>query len=69
MRQFANIAAGDLCPMDAFMGGVVAQEVMKAVSEKFHPIVQWFYFDALECLPCDRSVLTEENCAPVSSFL
>ncbi|XP_065573384.1 ubiquitin-like modifier-activating enzyme 1 isoform X1 [Artemia franciscana] len=67
MRQFANIAAGDLCPMDAFMGGVVAQEVMKAVSEKFHPIVQWFYFDALECLPCDRSVLTEENCSPQGS--
>lgn len=24
---------------------------MKAVSGKFHPIFQWFYFDAVEALP------------------
>ena len=26
------------------------------------------YFDALECLPDDKSVLTEENCKPVSEY-
>ena len=26
-------------------------QVMKAVSGKFHPIFQWFYFDAVEALP------------------
>ena len=26
-------------------------QVMKAVSGKFHPIYQWFYFDAVEALP------------------
>ncbi len=25
--------------------------MMKAVSGKFHPIFQWFYFDAVEALP------------------
>ena len=25
--------------------------MVKAVSGKFHPIFQWFYFDAVEALP------------------
>lgn len=62
--QFAKICAGDLSPMAAAMGGIVAQEVMKACSGKFMPIKQWMYFDALECLPEDKSKLTEANCAP-----
>ena len=37
---------------------------MKATSGKFMPVKQWLYFDALECLPEDRSGLTEEECAP-----
>merc|ERR1719285_1195872 len=37
---------------------------MKACSGKFNPIYQWLYFDALECLPTDVSVLTEAECAP-----
>lgn len=32
-------------------GGVVGQEVVKAVSGKFHPIFQWLYFDSAESLP------------------
>ncbi len=35
---------------NAVIGGIAAQEVLK-VSGKFHPIHQWFYFDATECLP------------------
>jgi len=65
--QFAKLAAGDLNPMAAAIGGIVAQEVMKAVSGKFSPIYQWMYFDALECLPKDKSVLTEETCKPQGS--
>jgi len=30
---------------------MLAQEAMKAVSGKFHPVVQYFYFDCRECLP------------------
>ncbi len=65
--QFAKICAGDVNPMAAAMGGIVAQEVMKATSGKFMPIRQWMYFDALECLPEDKSGLTEEECAPQNS--
>lgn len=67
-ETFAKISAGDLNPMNATIGGIVAQEVMKACSGKFHPIYQWVYFDAVECLPADpASELTEEDCAPTGS--
>lgn len=29
------------------------------------PIMQWLYFDALECLPEDKEALTEDKCLPV----
>lgn len=33
------------------------------------PIMQWLYFDAVECLPeVEDVILTEEECAPVSAF-
>ncbi|XP_035675707.1 ubiquitin-like modifier-activating enzyme 1 [Branchiostoma floridae] len=69
LKQLAFSAQGDLSPMNAFIGGVTAQEVMKACSGKFHPIVQWLYFDALECLPEGNadSVLTEDSCKPQNS--
>ncbi|KAL0272207.1 UNVERIFIED_CONTAM: hypothetical protein PYX00_005273 [Menopon gallinae] len=66
LKIFSKVSAGDLCPMNAAVGGIVAQEVMKACSGKFHPIFQWLYFDAIECLPKDAS-LTAEECAPCNS--
>jgi len=51
VRIFAYVCGGKLCPMNGFIGGVVAQEVMKACSGKFNPIYQWLFFDAIECLP------------------
>lgn len=53
--------------MVAFFGGLVAQEVLKACSGKFHPIQQFLYFDSLESLP-DNDTLNEENCAPVCCY-
>lgn len=44
--------------------------VLQACTGKFMPIMQWLYFDALECLPeVDEVLLTEEECAPVSLLL
>lgn len=60
--QFAKICAGNTCPLDAAIGGIVAQEVLKACSGKFTPIFQWFYYDALECLPADG--VSEEDAQP-----
>jgi ubiquitin-activating enzyme E1 len=43
---------GNLAPMQSVIGGIMAQEVMKACSGKFTPIDQWFYFDSsLSYLP------------------
>ncbi|XP_052027978.1 ubiquitin-like modifier-activating enzyme 1 Y, partial [Apodemus sylvaticus] len=64
IRKLAYVAAGDLAPMNAFIGGLAAQEVMKACSGKFMPIRQWLYFDALECLPEHRVPFMEDKCLP-----
>ncbi|KAF0354769.1 ubiquitin-activating emzyme E1 [Gigaspora margarita] len=66
IKQLAYGAAGDLSPMAAVFGGLVAQEVLKACSGKFHPIYQFFYFDSLESLP-DNVKFGEEECAPCDS--
>ncbi|XP_033825185.1 ubiquitin-like modifier-activating enzyme 1 [Periophthalmus magnuspinnatus] len=64
LKKLSYVSAGDLAPVNAFIGGLAAQEVMKACTGKFMPIVQWLYFDALECLSEEGAVLTEEECAP-----
>jgi len=67
IKELASHATGDVCPMQAVIGGIAAQEVMKACSGKFMPVKQWLYFDALECLPEDKAALTEEACKPTGS--
>uniref|UniRef100_A0A672SIL6 E1 ubiquitin-activating enzyme n=1 Tax=Sinocyclocheilus grahami TaxID=75366 RepID=A0A672SIL6_SINGR len=68
VRQLSLVASGDLAPVNAFIGGLAAQEVVKACSGKFTPLRQWLYFDALECLPQENDeVLSEDACAPVNS--
>ena len=60
---FSFVAGGELCPMQSIIGGVTAQEVMKACSGKFSPIVQYFYLDCRESLPEDAfNRLTNEMC-------
>ena len=66
IKELSYQAQGDLNPMAALFGGLTAQEVLKAVSGKFHPIKQWFYFDSLESLPTSTA-RTEELCKPVGS--
>ncbi|RDW69519.1 putative ubiquitin-protein ligase-3 [Coleophoma cylindrospora] len=66
LAELSFQATGDLSPMAAFFGGLAAQEVLKAVSGKFHPIVQWMYFDSLESLPTN-SPRSEELCKPMNS--
>ncbi|XP_047439241.1 ubiquitin-like modifier-activating enzyme 1 isoform X2 [Mugil cephalus] len=59
VRRLSYTARGDLAPVNAFIGGLAAQEVIKACSRKFTPLKQWMYFDALECLPEEDHQLTE----------
>ncbi|TSM04843.1 Ubiquitin-like modifier-activating enzyme 1 [Bagarius yarrelli] len=68
LKKLSCVAAGDLAPVNAFIGGLAAQEIMKACTGKFMPIVQWLYYDALECLSeTEEVLLTEEECAPVGA--
>ncbi|KAJ3116694.1 SPS-sensor component ptr3 [Phlyctochytrium bullatum] len=63
IRELSYQARGDIAPMNAVIGGLVAQEVLKACSGKFGPIKQFFYFDSLESLP-QKSDITEASCQP-----
>ncbi|KAF2143583.1 uncharacterized protein K452DRAFT_246790 [Aplosporella prunicola CBS 121167] len=66
IKELSYQARGDLSPMAAFFGGLAAQEVLKSVSGKFHPIVQWMYLDSLESLP--QSVKRSEDlCKPLGT--
>ncbi|CAN3360773.1 ubiquitin-activating enzyme E1 1 [Diutina catenulata] len=51
IKELAFEARGELPAMCAFYGGLIAQEVLKNVSSKFGPVMQWLYFDSLESLP------------------
>ena len=66
LRELSYQARGDLAPMAAFFGGLAAQEVLKSVSGKFHPILQWLYFDSLESLPTSVK-RSEELCKPMGT--
>jgi ubiquitin-activating enzyme E1 len=66
LKELSYQATGDLSPMAAFFGGLTAQEVLKAVSGKFHPVKQFMYFDSLESLPTG-SARSEELCKPTGS--
>ena len=66
IKELAYQAVGDVAPMAAVIGGLVAQEVLKAVSGKFNPIHQFMYFDSLESLPAN-SELSEAACQPTGS--
>ncbi|KAJ6599342.1 ubiquitin activating enzyme [Mycena vulgaris] len=65
VTELAYQATGDVAPLVAVIGGFVAQEVLKACSAKFHPMVQHMYFDSLESLP--TTLPSEQECQPVGS--
>ncbi|XP_025206612.1 ubiquitin-like modifier-activating enzyme 1 [Melanaphis sacchari] len=64
IKRFSKVCAGNINPMTSFIGGIVAQEVMKSCSGKFSPIFQWLYFDATESLPEE---VTEEDAKPIGN--
>jgi hypothetical protein len=64
LSELSYQATGDLSPINAVMGGFVAQEVLKACSGKFGPLYQHLYFDALEALPDIKP--SASDCAPSS---
>jgi len=64
LAALSSGSRGELAPLTAFFGGIAAQEVMKAASGKFMPVVQWLYFDAEEVLPGGGELLPAAHTAP-----
>jgi hypothetical protein len=50
-RRFSHTVEGAFAPLAAFMGGFVAQELVKAITQKYVPVQQLFYTDCAEVLP------------------
>ncbi|GMT25395.1 hypothetical protein PFISCL1PPCAC_16692 [Pristionchus fissidentatus] len=72
LKMFANSARGNLVTVASVVGGIAAQEAMKAVTHHMTPLKQWLYLDAIEAVPgqwtaLDNAKLTEEECAPRNS--
>jgi ubiquitin-activating enzyme E1 len=51
LAAFSYQARGNLQPVASCIGGVAAQEAMKAITHHTTPIVQFLYTDSLEALP------------------
>jgi hypothetical protein len=56
LAQFASTSSGEINPMCTMFGGIVGQEVVKAISGKFVPITQWLYFDRSAPAVVDRDM-------------
>lgn len=68
LTEVAYQARGDIPGIQAFVGGMVAQEVLKACSGKFTPLKQVMYFDSLESLPeQDKFIRNEDTCKPLNT--
>ncbi|XP_013776079.1 ubiquitin-like modifier-activating enzyme 6 [Limulus polyphemus] len=65
LQMLSFTARGQVTPLLAFLGGVVGQEVLKAVTKKFTPIQQWFHFEVQEVCSSsddpDNFVLKNDN--------
>ena len=49
--RLAMTCTGRICAVDAIIGAIGAQEVIKVISNKFTPIKQFLHFEALNILP------------------
>lgn len=51
LEKFSFTCSGQLACLCAFVGGVIAQECLKSLSNKFTPLKQWLFLDAMELCP------------------
>ncbi|CAI4226473.1 unnamed protein product [Auanema sp. JU1783] len=69
IKEFSSQATGNLVTVCSVVGGIAAQEAMKAVTHHMTPLKQWVYIDHIEALPgnwssFDADKLTAADCAP-----
>jgi hypothetical protein len=50
-KKLSFTSQGHIAGVSAFLGGVGAQEILKALSGKFTPLQQWAYLDVAELVP------------------
>lgn len=72
LNSFCYQACGNLVTIASVVGGIAAQEAMKAVTHHMTPLKQWLYLDSDNALPGDWNLfdngkLTAEDCAPRNS--
>ncbi|KAH7820121.1 putative Ubiquitin-like modifier-activating enzyme 1 A (Uba1A) [Monocercomonoides exilis] len=60
---FGRVCAGSCAPVSSAVGGIVGQEVVKAVTNKLMPLTQWLYLDHSQCLDPEH-LPTEADAAP-----
>lgn len=48
IKKLSYTCAGRFAPIDSIIGSIACQDVIKALSGKFTPIQQWFYYDATD---------------------
>ncbi|PIO74143.1 ubiquitin-activating enzyme E1 [Teladorsagia circumcincta] len=68
-KSFCYQAMGNLVTIASVVGGIAAQEAMKAVTHHMTPLKQWLYLDSDDALPgdwsrFDNAKLTVEDCKP-----
>eukprot|EP01124_Arcella_intermedia_P015654 TRINITY_DN22201_c0_g2_i1.p1 TRINITY_DN22201_c0_g2~~TRINITY_DN22201_c0_g2_i1.p1 ORF type:complete len:1036 (-),score=250.99 TRINITY_DN22201_c0_g2_i1:26-2947(-) len=51
LTKAAFTSRGQIVGITGYFGGVVAQEILKAISGKFTPLKQWQYIDCAEIVP------------------
>merc|ERR1711871_1290714 len=61
VKLLAFTARAHLAPLCAAHGGFVAQEVLKAIMQKFTPLQQWMYVGVEEAIPVDISSPVEAS--------
>lgn len=69
LQNFSFQARGNLQPMTSLVGGITAQEALKAVTHHTTPLKQWLHIDCSDSLPGEYSCfnsakLTPEDCKP-----
>lgn len=69
---FCFTSAGNLQPVASILGGIAAQEVMKAITHHTTPLNGFLYVDNVEALPetVRQNIykVNEENFKPVRAF-
>lgn len=64
LKHFCNQYTSRCTPMNSVIGAIVSQEAIKAITRKYTPINQYFYFESLDSMPKD---LDFDTCKPLNA--